>query len=48
MATNCSPGRALNCGYLIFVRQGTLLAQRFDANRLWLTGDAFPVAENQK
>jgi Tol biopolymer transport system component/tRNA A-37 threonylcarbamoyl transferase component Bud32 len=33
-------------GYLIFVRQGTLMAQRFDANRLALSGDPFPVAEN--
>jgi Tol biopolymer transport system component len=33
-------------GYLIFVRQGTLLAQRFDGNRLTLGGDPFPIAQN--
>ncbi|MBI4473928.1 MAG: PD40 domain-containing protein, partial [Acidobacteria bacterium] len=33
-------------GYLLFVRQGNLMAQPFDAARLTLTGDAFPVAEN--
>ena len=31
-------------GYLLFVRQGTLLGQRFDANKLQLTGDALPLA----
>jgi serine/threonine protein kinase len=31
--------------YLLFVRAGTLLAQRFDADRLELKGDAFPIAE---
>jgi len=36
-------------GYLLFVRQGTvrtLMAQRFDTNRLQTTGDAVPIAEN--
>ncbi len=32
-------------GYLLFLRQGTLLAQRLDAERGALTGEAFPVAE---
>jgi eukaryotic-like serine/threonine-protein kinase len=32
-------------GYLLFVRQGTLLAQPFDAKKLRLTGDPFPIAE---
>ena len=32
-------------GYLLFVRQGTLFAQRFDAEALTLGGDPFPVAE---
>jgi dipeptidyl aminopeptidase/acylaminoacyl peptidase len=32
-------------GYLLFVRAGTLLAQPFDANRLELKGDAFPIAQ---
>jgi len=32
-------------GYLIFERGGTLLAQPFDADKLALTGDPFPLAE---
>ena len=32
--------------YLLFVRQGTLLAQSFDAARLRTMGESFPVAEN--
>ena len=32
-------------GYLLFVRENTLLAQGFDADTLQLKGDAFPVAE---
>jgi len=32
-------------GYLLFNRQGTLMAQSFDAGRLELTGEAIPVAE---
>jgi len=32
-------------GYLLYVRDGTLLVQPFDAERLTLTGDAAPVAE---
>jgi Tol biopolymer transport system component len=32
-------------GYLLFVRQGTLLAQSFDAKTLALNGDPFPIAE---
>jgi eukaryotic-like serine/threonine-protein kinase len=32
-------------GYLLFVRQGTLMAQRFDANSMSLIGDAMPLAE---
>lgn len=30
-------------GYLLFTRSGTLVAQRFDARRLKLKGDPFPV-----
>jgi eukaryotic-like serine/threonine-protein kinase len=30
-------------GYLLFVRQGVLMAQRFDASSLQLTGDAQPL-----
>ncbi len=32
-------------GYLLFVREGTLMAQPFDARRLATTGEPFPVAE---
>jgi len=32
-------------GYLLFVRDGTLMAERFDANRLQITGDSFSVAD---
>ncbi|PWT91666.1 MAG: hypothetical protein C5B55_07750 [Blastocatellia bacterium] len=32
-------------GYVLFVRESTLMAQGFDANTLELKGDAFPVAE---
>jgi Tol biopolymer transport system component len=33
-------------GYLLFVREGNLLAQRFDASRLQLSGEPVPVAES--
>ena len=33
-------------GYLLFVRDQTLMAQAFDANRLQVSGDEFPVAED--
>jgi Tol biopolymer transport system component len=33
-------------GYLLFWREGTLRAQRFDPERLQLMGEAFPVAPN--
>jgi eukaryotic-like serine/threonine-protein kinase len=33
-------------GYVLFIRQGILMAQRFDANKLELSGDAFNVAAN--
>jgi Tol biopolymer transport system component len=32
-------------GYVLFVRQGSLMAQRFDLKRLALTGDSFVLAE---
>jgi serine/threonine protein kinase len=32
-------------GYLLFHRQGTLLAQPFDAGRLQLSGEAIPIVE---
>jgi Tol biopolymer transport system component len=37
-------GVATVSGYLLFVRQGTLFAQRFDPDRLSLSGTSFPVA----
>jgi len=33
-------------GYLLFSREGTLMAQPFDAQRLELTGEAVPIAED--
>ena len=33
-------------GHLLFLRDQTLMAQRFDARGLVLTGDAFPIAES--
>ena len=33
-------------GYMLFAREATLMAQRFDTQNLELTGDAFPVVEN--
>jgi eukaryotic-like serine/threonine-protein kinase len=33
-------------GYLLYVREGTLMAQAFDAAKLQLTGQARPVAES--
>jgi len=44
-----SPGYAMGQAgeaYLLFLRQGTLLAQRLDADLGALTGEPFPVAEN--
>ena len=35
----------VNAGYLLYNRQGTLMAQPFDADRLQLAGDAIPIAE---
>ena len=33
-------------GYLIFRREATLMAQRFDADKLAVAGDPFPIAED--
>ena len=33
-------------GYVLFVQQGTLLAQRFDAQKIALIGEPMPVAEH--
>jgi hypothetical protein len=32
-------------GHLLFVREGTLMAQPFDSKRLELAGEAVPIAE---
>ena len=32
-------------GYLLFVREGALMAQPFDADKLRITGDAVPIAD---
>jgi eukaryotic-like serine/threonine-protein kinase len=32
-------------GHILFLRQSTLMAQRFDVRHLELTGDAFPIAD---
>ena len=32
-------------GYLLFLRESTLMAQAFDADKLQVTGDPFPIAE---
>ncbi len=36
---------AFASGHLLFVREGTLMAQAFSAKRLETVGDAFPIAE---
>jgi Tol biopolymer transport system component len=38
--------RYARSGYVLFLRDRTLLAQRLDTGKLELTGDAVPVAEN--
>jgi Tol biopolymer transport system component len=40
------PGAAGSDGYLIFLRDDTLMAQRFDPTRIRLSGDTIPVAEH--
>ncbi len=39
-------GAIYSAGYLLFLRRNVLMAQAFDARRLALSGDAFPVVEN--
>jgi serine/threonine protein kinase len=39
------PSSDSDSGQVLFVRQGTLMAQRFDAHRLELFGEAVPIAE---
>jgi hypothetical protein len=43
--TSTSPVRYAPPGYLFFGRQGTLMAQRFDAGSLRMMGEPFPIAE---
>jgi len=40
-----SRGSAARASYIMFLREGTLLAQAFDLDRLTTSGDAFPIAE---
>ena len=42
---NADSGAVYSAGHLLFVRQGTLFAQMFDANQLRLSGDAIPIAD---
>ncbi|MFI5251693.1 MAG: protein kinase [Bacteroidota bacterium] len=42
------PGNSNTCfvnGHILFIRQGTLMAQPFDPGKLEMTGDAIPIAE---
>jgi Tol biopolymer transport system component len=41
-----SPGRYAALGYLLFVRDGILMAQRFDEKRLTLDGEPVPLARS--
>ncbi len=45
LVLHASSNAAYAPGYLLFVRETTLMVQPFDAKRLQLTGDAFPIAE---
>ena len=40
-----APSSDSDSGHVLFLRQGTLMAQPFDARRLELSGEAVPVAE---
>ena len=46
LVTSNSNAVYVSPGYLVFSRSGTLMAQRFDADRLQLTGDPFAVAND--
>ena len=35
-----------DAGYLVFVRESNLVAQKFDLKKLEVSGEAFPIAEN--
>jgi Tol biopolymer transport system component len=41
-----TPVRYIEPGYLFFVQNDKLMVQRFDKNRLELTGSAIPIADN--
>src|SRR5262245_16567428 len=43
--TTADSSTAYAGGYLLFSRQGTLIAQAFDSDKLRLTGETFPVAD---
>ena len=45
LARESSEGRFVEPGYLVFVREGNLLAQPFDRKALKTTGPALPIAE---
>ena len=46
LSANSPPMYSRSGGYLLFVRDRTLVAQRFDAKRLEVAGDPQPVAED--
>ena len=46
LLVNARSNAAYAAGHLLFVRQKTLLAQRFDPKSLELTGESFPIVEN--
>ncbi|MDZ4805974.1 MAG: protein kinase [Candidatus Eisenbacteria bacterium] len=48
VATNGQARYSPATGYLLFVRAGTLVAQKFDPRTQGLSGEALPVAENVK
>jgi Tol biopolymer transport system component len=45
LALHAGSNAAFAHGYLLFVREPSLMAQPFDVTRLETTGDAFPIAE---
>ncbi|MCA1602594.1 MAG: protein kinase, partial [Acidobacteria bacterium] len=45
LLVNANASAAYAPGYLLFLRERTLMAQGFDAEKLELTGEPFPVAE---
>src|SRR5262249_9125742 len=45
VARENSEGRFVEPGYLVFVREGSLLAQRFDPSSLKTSGPVIPIAE---